>query len=199
MIRLWKSILFALFVISNIFTLIFGARPFTIDFDVLDYDINPEFVNFIDFKLIPYKGHQAVNGTIIFRRDVVGMRLVHWVTSTKSDGRLWNIYNITVNGCDILANKYSKLNVIMEAVVQRIKQAIPAIPKKCPLKKEKKYSLLNFFLDEEMMPVYVPNIKIQTAFNVLSRMDFVLKLRLTAHVESKIGKRNGEQTNKKSI
>ncbi|XP_061396764.1 uncharacterized protein LOC133332380 [Musca vetustissima] len=163
-------------------------RPFTIDFDTLDYEVNNKIVKNLDFKLIPYKNHQAINGTMLFRTDVNGIRILNWN---------WKIYNVTVNGCDILINKYNKLNVITEAVIQRIKQSMPGLPSKCPLNKGVEYPLLNLYLDEERFPVYMSNIKFETSFIMLNYRELVFDLKLSAHVESKIGKRMGNQTSKK--
>ncbi|XP_005180807.1 uncharacterized protein LOC101897040 [Musca domestica] len=162
----------------------------------MKYEINPKYVKSIDLKLIPYRQHNAINGSAFFGRDVHDIRVVHWVTSTRSDGRIWKVYNVTLNFCDILENKYNKLIVVTEAVVRRIIEAIPQLPQHCPFKKDTEYSLTNFYLEEEIMPVFVPNMKFETAFNMMSNKEYFFKLLLTARVESKIGQRNVKQSSK---
>ncbi|XP_005180808.1 uncharacterized protein LOC101897217 [Musca domestica] len=174
------------------------ARPFIMDFDSLNYEFNPRFVKSMNFKLIPYDQHNAVNVSIFFRRIINSMRIIHWVTTVKANGEIWKIYNVTVNGCDIIADQYAKQNTITEAVIKKIREKVPQLPRKCPFTKDTEFSLINFYLDEEMMPVYLPNIKFETAFNMYTKNDYLIKIMLNAHVESKKGQRSANGTRNKN-
>ncbi|XP_073838728.1 uncharacterized protein [Musca autumnalis] len=185
-----NTFLWSLIITFGLLQLAYAPRPFISDFDTLNVDVNKKFVKFCNFTLIPYNNHQAINGNIFFRKDIYNISVVHWVTSFKSDGRLWVLYNITMNGCQLLEDKFNNLNVITKAVVQGIKQKMPALPNGCPFKKDVNHALSHFYLDEEMLPVFVPNIKFETAFNLLSNNEYFFKLRLTAHIESITGKGN---------
>lgn len=189
------------------------------DFDSLNYEFNPRFVKSMNFKLIPYDQHNAVNGSIFFRRNINSMRIIHWVTTVKANGEIWTIYNVTVNGCDIIADQYAKQNTITEAVIKKIREKVPQLPRKCPFTKvrefwefvlkflyiffyfqfkDTEFSLINFYLDEEMMPVYLPNIKFETAFNMYTKNDYLIKIMLNAHVESKKRQRTANGTRNKN-
>lgn len=72
-------------------------------------------------------------------------------------GRTWLWYNVSVNGCEVLENKYGKQNPIAGAVMRRVTHLITNMPKKCPVPKVRYICL--FFEDKIIiLPVFFANL-----------------------------------------
>ncbi|XP_073841553.1 uncharacterized protein [Musca autumnalis] len=159
------------------------SRPFRVNILEMNYEYNKNLAEIFYLKLFPYRNSNALNGSLILRRDIKEFYLGHSVKTKRANGRTWLLYNVTVNGCDVLQNKLGKQNPIAGAVIQQVKQLIHNVPTRCPAKKGIEFSLINFYLNEEILPFFVPIINFTATFHMLTKTDFIFKVNVTASIE----------------
>lgn len=104
------------------------------DLLTLQYHANPEFTKQLDFKLLDYNGHKAINGTFTFRNDVEpsGNLLI---TIPRPKTKPWKLLNVTINFCEFIKNSKSLKMGLHNIVMNAITKSIANFPNKCPFVK----------------------------------------------------------------
>lgn len=113
----------------------------------LNYEFNKNVVEDFYLKVFPYRKSNAFNGSLKLRRDVQEFYVRHWTTSIRRNGRVWTVYNVSVNGCDVLENKAGRQNPIAGAVIKTVRDLIINVPRKCPLSKVPFFIYLDLILN----------------------------------------------------
>ncbi|XP_059220568.1 uncharacterized protein LOC131995690 [Stomoxys calcitrans] len=171
-------------------------RSFIMDFETLNYEFNPKIMKNVNFKLIDYNKRKAINGSFTLTEELHELQIVHWVAGTKSNGQFWNVYNITLDACKILENTYGKINPLASIFINELKKHMKDLPKKCPFKKDKPYSVINFHLNEELFPPYLPEIVFGATLGFVRYNELFANFTITAYVESKNGQKFRQRNGK---
>lgn len=104
------------------------------NFESIKYDFNPEFAK-MNLNLVSIKNRKAINGTTEFLEDITGFKLSIWIKSVQTKGRPWTLFNVSLDGCDFIENKWGKLNLISSVTLKEIKKSFGGLPPRCPMKK----------------------------------------------------------------
>lgn len=50
-------------------------------------------------------------------------------------GKIWDVFNLRIPGCELLGRRRSKPNMFIEKLVELVKEYNPRMPHQCPMKK----------------------------------------------------------------
>lgn len=98
------------------------------------YDFNPEYSK-MNLNVVSLKNRNAINGTTEIIKDHTDFKLLIWIKSSQSKGKTWTLFNVSLDGCEFIGNKWGKLNLISRITLQEIKKSFAGLPHRCPLKK----------------------------------------------------------------
>lgn len=111
-----------------------SKRSFVMDFDTLKYQFNATIVK-STLNLIDFKNRKAINGSVMFLEDVQQFNVAFYGKVSTPKGKLRTLFNMTLNGCEFIENKWKKANLIANIAVREVKKHFKQLPSKCPIKK----------------------------------------------------------------
>lgn len=111
-----------------------SKRSFVMDFETLKYEFNGSIVK-STLNLIDFKNRKAMNGSMMFLEDVQQFNISLCGKVSSTNGKLRTLFNITLNGCEFIENKWQKANLIANIAVREVKKHFKQLPSKCPIKK----------------------------------------------------------------
>ncbi|XP_005190005.1 uncharacterized protein LOC101897829 [Musca domestica] len=168
---------------------------FYMDFKKLTTKYNPELMKNVSLKLIKFNKHNAINGSFTFAENIRDFQFINQVDSRKRNGKRWLVYNVTINGCQILENTLGKSNPIFDVLMNEVRKSIKNLPRRCPLKKDTEISLLNLYYNEEMFPPYLPSGTFDTFLMLTSKKKMMLQIETITYVEA----RNSESHRRRKL
>lgn len=89
----------------------------------------------MDLQLVPHKGRNCINGTVIFEKDIKDYFLDFLITIPKSDGKNWTLLNVTLKGCEFIKGLQNKLFTLPNIIFNIKSKENSFYPKKCPIPK----------------------------------------------------------------
>ncbi|XP_061388175.1 uncharacterized protein LOC133323234 [Musca vetustissima] len=165
------------------------------NYDKLTTEHNPKFIENVTLKLINYNKHNAINGSFSLAEDVQEFEISNRILSRRRNGKQWQMYNITINGCAMLDNSLGKSNPIFDIVMKEIRKCVINLPKRCPLKKGTVISILNLHYNEDMFPPYLPSGTFDSVYMLTTRNTVGLKILTTSYIEA----RNSEKHRRRKL
>lgn len=111
-----------------------SKRSFVMDFDTLKYQFNATIVK-STLNLIDFKNRKAINGSVMFLEDVQQFNVAFCGKVSTPNGKLRTLFNMTLNGCEFLENKWKKANLIANIAVREVKKHFKQLPSKSSIKK----------------------------------------------------------------
>ncbi|XP_073843121.1 uncharacterized protein [Musca autumnalis] len=126
-----------------------------------------------------------MNGTYSILEDISEFKVVTSLSTRRPNGKLWTVFNVTFNGCDLLDPQELQGNPIAVSYLKEVRKFLPDLPKKCPIKKNIDYSLRYLLFNEDKFPTYLP-VKRYFIFFGVTRMDrLIAKFNIVGEVISK--------------
>lgn len=118
------------------------------NFEKLTIEHDEQLVKSVSFKLIASNRHNAINGSFVFAEDINEFQISNRIVSRKLNGRYWQLYNVSINGCHLLDNSMGKRNPIFDVVMKEVRKSIRNLPNRCPMKKVGlQYKMYIYFFD----------------------------------------------------
>ncbi|XP_050741560.1 uncharacterized protein LOC108032331 [Drosophila biarmipes] len=135
-----------------------GIRVYFDDF-VVKYKAPDIFVK-MDSNLTQSNNRSYINLEVILKKDVndinVRLSMEFWKPNAKAKMKL---YDVRVDGCQLLRSIHQ--NKLFNVFVKSFKKHANVILM-CPLKANYSYKMVNWFLDENDLPAFVPVGKFRT-------------------------------------
>uniref|UniRef100_A0A1I8PAW9 Uncharacterized protein n=1 Tax=Stomoxys calcitrans TaxID=35570 RepID=A0A1I8PAW9_STOCA len=168
-----------------------GLRPHKIEIDAFRCEFNPNITKVFTIKMIESKDRNKLNGSFGFTQDMYALNVVNWLTFGGANGKQQRMYNVTANACQYLDKSIGSVNPFLLSVFALMRKTISDFPPRCPAKKDEIYSMLNFYIDEEQLPPYLPrNFKYNVFFGVLHKSKYAFKVFIDGHTEDRLPKKN---------
>ncbi|XP_065362094.1 uncharacterized protein LOC135955663 [Calliphora vicina] len=161
-----------------------GQRPFVLEFNSLHFEYNKERVKVFDLKILKHNGHSALNGTVIFARDINDFYLDIKALVPKNKRRPWVFLNTTINGCEFLKGINNKRLNIAYIIYNQFKN-FEDFPVKCPVEKDRPIYIPYFYIDSEKSPPYLPVFNFRVTMVSKQKDDYLYRVSFDIVVKEK--------------
>uniref|UniRef100_A0A1I8Q4T8 Uncharacterized protein n=1 Tax=Stomoxys calcitrans TaxID=35570 RepID=A0A1I8Q4T8_STOCA len=118
---------------------------------------------------------KRIRGNLSYVEDIYEFSIISWTHIIRNNGQRHIVYNITIDGCQFLENTLGKSNPIFGGVMKNVKNFMPELPPKCPIKKNKLLTVNNFYYNEEMFPPYLPDANFSAVIGLISQKTYAFK------------------------
>ncbi|XP_075157526.1 uncharacterized protein LOC142230783 [Haematobia irritans] len=136
----------------------------------------------MSLKLIKHDGRMKLNGSFSFTEDMQEANIIHWTQVHKSNGKLMNLFNISIEGCKFLDKSLGRMNPLIDAAIRNYKKYLKNLPSKCPLRKNRVIFVNKFYYDENLFPPYIPSINVTGMIGMVTNEGSAFKIFLTGHI-----------------
>ncbi|KNC29900.1 hypothetical protein FF38_01688 [Lucilia cuprina] len=120
------------------------------------------------FKLVPsfiyftapasFK-RMALNGSIMYKKDLNQFDVTFILTAPKLNGQPWTVLNVTVNGCEYLVkSRGNNIKKFPYFFLSELRVSNPDFPKNCPIEKGKEIPVRNFYIRSEKISMNFPQV-----------------------------------------
>ncbi|XP_013117691.2 uncharacterized protein LOC106094992 [Stomoxys calcitrans] len=127
--------MFKIFVLLNILQAVYSSRPFVIGIDTLRYEFNTNLTKSMTLQLLENGRRNKIRGNFSYAVDLYEFSIISWAHILRNNGQRPVLYNITIDGCEFLENALGKANPIFGGIMKNVRNFIPELPPKCPVRK----------------------------------------------------------------
>uniref|UniRef100_A0A1I8P3H6 Uncharacterized protein n=1 Tax=Stomoxys calcitrans TaxID=35570 RepID=A0A1I8P3H6_STOCA len=133
-------------------------RSFTTEINTIHYEFNSKILSNFSLELLSCNDRNKINGSFSLAKNLNGMDALNWVTLDTKNGKQPTLYNLTSDVCKFVGKYDDYFNPVHSGVVKLIKKFIKGLPPHCPFKKSNTISVMGFYLDEDLLPPYLPDV-----------------------------------------
>ncbi|XP_028898267.2 uncharacterized protein LOC114804379 [Zeugodacus cucurbitae] len=120
----------------------------------------PDIIESFDCQLAWRNNRSYSSGSLVLRQPVNNLRANAVLDIYQPNGRLTNIFNITVDCCSLLSSGKHGLK-LFDNLLKIFFAQVNERPT-CPLKAHFNYTVTDFYVNESILPAYIPKTRFRS-------------------------------------